>query len=68
MPTGPLNRIADNALAQELLGWRPKVVFRDGLRRTVDWYLATRNREEVARILKEGGLLKRRVLTSTPPS
>jgi nucleoside-diphosphate-sugar epimerase len=47
MPTGPLNRVADNALAKKLLGWEPKVAFRDGLKRTIDWYYATKNREEV---------------------
>jgi nucleoside-diphosphate-sugar epimerase len=47
MPTGPLNRVADNSLAKKLLGWEPKVAFRDGLKRTIDWYYATKNREEV---------------------
>jgi hypothetical protein len=30
MPTGPLNRVADNALAKRLLGWEPKAAFREG--------------------------------------
>jgi nucleoside-diphosphate-sugar epimerase len=41
MPTGPLNRVADNALAKKLLGWEPKLTFREGLKRTMDWYFAT---------------------------
>ncbi len=49
MPTGPLNRVADNSLAKKLLGWEPKVRFKDGLKRTIDWYYATKNREEVKR-------------------
>ena len=49
MPTGPLNRVADNSLAKKLLGWEPKVIFKDGLKRTIDWYYATKNREEVKR-------------------
>lgn len=49
MPTGPLNRVADNSLAKRLLGWEPKVPFRKGLKRTIDWYYATRKREEVER-------------------
>jgi nucleoside-diphosphate-sugar epimerase len=49
MPTGPLNRVADNSLAKKLLGWEPKVPFRDGLKRTIEWYYATKNREEVKR-------------------
>ena len=50
MPTGPLNRVADNSLAKRLLGWEPKVPFRDGLKRTIDWYYKTKEREEVKRI------------------
>lgn len=32
--------LADIRLAQELLGYKPTVDFREGLRRTVDWYRA----------------------------
>jgi UDP-glucose 4-epimerase len=32
--------LADIRLAEELLGYRPKVDFREGLRRTVAWYRA----------------------------
>src|SRR3984885_8770669 len=42
MPTGPVNRVADNALAKRLLGWEPKVPFREGLRKTMDWYFSSR--------------------------
>jgi nucleoside-diphosphate-sugar epimerase len=48
MPTGPLNRVADNALARTLLGWEPQVAFMDGLRRTIDWYFREKDREAVA--------------------
>jgi len=48
MPTGPLNRVADNARARKLLGWEPKVMFMDGLHRTIDWYFSVKNREAVA--------------------
>ncbi len=30
--------LADITLARELLGYEPRVDFRDGLRRTVEWY------------------------------
>jgi nucleoside-diphosphate-sugar epimerase len=50
MPTGPLNRVADNSLAKKLLNWQPKTLFKDGLKRTIDWYYATRDRDEVQRI------------------
>ena len=42
MPTGPLNRVADDSLARKLLGWSPQVTFKEGLRRTIDWYFAER--------------------------
>ncbi len=47
MPTGPANRVADNSLAKKLLGWEPKVLFRDGLKKTMEWYFAERRPEEV---------------------
>jgi nucleoside-diphosphate-sugar epimerase len=47
MPTGPLNRVADNALARARLGWEPKVSFVQGLRRTIDWYFSAKERGAV---------------------
>jgi len=47
MPTGPVNRVADNSLAKKLLDWEPKTPFMDGLRMTLDWYYKTKNRDEV---------------------
>jgi nucleoside-diphosphate-sugar epimerase len=48
MPTGPLNRVADNSLARMLLGWEPKVKFMDGLHRTTDWYFKAKDREAIS--------------------
>ncbi len=53
MPTGPLNRVAGNRLAKELLGWEPEMKFMDGLHRTIDWYFATKERERVGGYLAE---------------
>ncbi len=47
MPTGPLNRVADNHLAKKLLGWEPKIPFRVGLKQTMDWYFADRKKDQV---------------------
>ena len=47
MPTGPLNRTADNALALELLGWSPTHTFLQGLDRTIEWYRTTHDPDEV---------------------
>lgn len=52
MPTGPLNRVADNGLAKKLMGWEPQVKFLDGLHRTIDWYFATKERDVVAEQLE----------------
>ena len=51
MPTGPLNRVASNRLAQELLGWEPRLRFIEGLHRTIDWYFSSHARDEVTEAL-----------------
>jgi len=53
MPVGPLNRVADNSLAKQLLGWEPKTKFIDGLHKTIDWYFSEKNPDEVASILED---------------
>lgn len=53
MPTGPLNRVASNRLAKELLGWEPEMKFMEGLHRTIDWYFSTKKRQEVEGYLDE---------------
>jgi nucleoside-diphosphate-sugar epimerase len=53
MPTGPLNRVADNSLAKKLLGWEPGVCFRDGLHQTIDWYFAHKKRDQVKSYLQQ---------------
>jgi nucleoside-diphosphate-sugar epimerase len=61
MPTGPLNRVASNSLAKQLLGWSPKVPFRTGVKMTYDWYSKNRNPDTVRHLLKEGALIQRKV-------
>lgn len=53
MPTGPINRVADNKLAKQLLGWEPKTPFREGLRKTMDWYFASHQRAAVDGVLEK---------------
>ncbi len=53
MPTGPMNRVADNALASRLLDWSPQVNFVDGLHRTIEWYFSTKDRDKVRDVLEE---------------
>lgn len=52
-PTGPYNRVADNSLAKQLLGWEPEVSFSDGLDRTISWYFDTHSREAIAKDFEE---------------
>jgi nucleoside-diphosphate-sugar epimerase len=47
MPTGPYNRVAANRLAKELIGWEPRIPFREGIVKTIDWYVNNRNPDEV---------------------
>ena len=69
MPTGPLNRVADNGRAKMLLGWKPQVVFREGVKKTIDWYYKERNKDvvqsELADILIERQQSKDSNLTAT---
>lgn len=46
-PTGPYNRVADNSLARELLGWEPQTLFADGLAKTFDWYFGAKDPAQV---------------------
>jgi nucleoside-diphosphate-sugar epimerase len=48
MPTGPLNRVADNSLARMLLGWEPRVKFMDGLHQTIGWYFKEKDLEAIS--------------------
>lgn len=50
-PVGPLNRVSDNSLAYNLLGWKPKYFFSEGLKRTIKWYFDNHSRSVVNRNL-----------------
>lgn len=48
-PEGVASRAADLQRARELLDWEPKVSFREGIERTIEWYMRTHDREYVKR-------------------
>ena len=50
-PVGVFSRAADLGLTRSLLDWEPSTSFEEGLRRTIDWYHATKDREQVAKQL-----------------
>jgi len=52
LPTGPYNRVSDNAAAAEALGWTPKISFDEGPAATIDWYVANHPVEEVRKNLE----------------
>ena len=52
MSTGPMNRVADDRLAMRLMGWEPRVSFKEGLHQTIDWYYSTTDSRDVAQRLE----------------
>jgi len=46
-PVGVTSRAADLTRARKLLGWEPKVSYREGFKKTIEWYFANKKREEV---------------------
>ncbi len=59
MPTGPLNRIADNMRSKQLLGDWQKFTFKEGLHRTINWYFANKKHEHVEEIFSKNKLTER---------
>lgn len=53
MPTGPYNRVASNHLAKKLLNWEPRVLFRDGIKSTIEWYVQNHNPTELRNKLND---------------
>ncbi len=53
-PEGVHARAASVAMQERVLGWRPKVAFRDGIRKTIDWFAATR---DIAALKRDLGVL-----------
>jgi UDP-glucose 4-epimerase len=48
-PVGVFNRVADLTRTQRILGWKPSVDLREGLKRTIGWYFKTHNPNDVRR-------------------
>jgi nucleoside-diphosphate-sugar epimerase len=42
-PQGVASRAADTNKASKVLGWTPKVSYREGFKKTIDWYYANRS-------------------------
>lgn len=46
-PVGVKHRAADTSNAYKMIGWKPDFSFEEGLRKTINWYLASKNPNEV---------------------
>ena len=52
-PQGVASRAADLTRARRVLGWEPEVSYRDGFKKTIDWYFSSKNREEIRKSLSK---------------
>jgi len=57
-PQGVASRAADLSKAREVLNWAPRVSYREGFKKTIEWYFANHNIEAVKSNL-EKSLLER---------
>jgi len=46
-PQGVASRAADLTRAKRILRWKPKVTYRKGFQKTIEWYFANKIKEEV---------------------
>lgn len=50
-PQGVASRAADLTRASSLLGWEPKITYKDGFGRTINWYITTHDQSTLTRRL-----------------
>lgn len=46
-PQGVASRAADLTRARKILGWEPKVSYKEGFKKTIEWYFSNKKREDV---------------------
>ncbi len=46
-PEGVQSRAAELTRSRKVLGWEPQVSYDEGFKRTIDWYLANKNEDEI---------------------
>lgn len=52
-PVGVRHRAADISKAKKVTGWEPEYSLREGLEKTIDWYIENKTKYEVQKNLKE---------------
>jgi len=52
-PQGVASRAADLTKARKILGWEPKIGYRDGFRKTIEWYLKNKDKKLVKNQLEK---------------
>lgn len=52
MPQGVASRAADLTMARRVLEWEPKISYKEGFRRTIEWYTANKDIETVKNTLE----------------
>jgi len=52
-PQGVASRAADLTRTKRILRWQPRVSYKEGLKKTIEWYFANKNREEIKANLDE---------------
>jgi UDP-glucose 4-epimerase len=52
-PQGVASRAADLSNARKVLGWAPKVSYKEGFEKTVKWYCATKDKPQIAKRLDQ---------------
>ena len=52
-PEGVKSRAADLTRARKVLGWEPKVSYREGFEKTIRWYFTHKKQEDVKRNLEQ---------------
>ena len=46
-PQGVASRAADTSKTREILGWSPKVSYKEGFKKTIDWYFSNHSAKTV---------------------
>jgi len=52
-PEGVSSRAADLTKARTFLGWEPKISYEEGFSRTIEWYYATKNKDQIKNKLRK---------------